>query len=223
MNMELSQVLSHWDGIDIVKIICSIIAGNILGVEREFKDKSAGLKTITVICLGSTLFTILSFKMGAGDSEDATRIASYVVSGIGFLGAGVIFKDGNTVSGLTTASIIWMAAAIGMSLGFGEFVLAFIFLMGSMLVVYLGNLINRLVFDKRVAKLLYIELAESEYEMYETIYNDISVYCKRIKEKSFHKQDDKIKITYDIFIEKNELQKLKHYLCQNKILKGFEV
>src|SRR5690606_6490386 len=147
---------------DIVKIICSIIAGNILGVEREFKDKSAGLKTITVICLGSTLFTILSFKMGAGDSEDATRIASYVVSGIGFLGAGVIFKDGITVSGLTTASIIWMAAAIGMSLGFGEFVLAFIFLMGSMLVVYLGNLINRLVFDKRVAKLLYIELAESE-------------------------------------------------------------
>jgi len=59
--------------------------------------------------------------------------------------------------------------------------------------------------------------------MYETIYNDISVYCKRIKEKSFHKQDDKIKITYDIFIEKNELQKLKHYLCQNKVLKGFEV
>ena len=223
MNMEISQVLSHWDGIDIVKIICSIIAGNILGVEREFKDKSAGLKTITVICLGSTLFTILSFKMGAGDSEDATRIASYVVSGIGFLGAGVIFKDGITVSGLTTASIIWMAAAIGMSLGFGEFVLAFIFLMGSMLVVYLGNLINRLVFDKRVAKLLYIELAESEYEMYETIYDDISVYCKRIKEKSFHKQDDKIKITYDIFIEKNELQKLKHYLCQNKVLKGFEV
>lgn len=110
---------------DVLKALVSLLAGVILGYERELKDKSAGLKTITIICLGSTLFTILSYKF-SGDG-DPTRIASYVVSGIGFLGAGVIFKEGFNVYGLTTAGIIWIAAAIGMSIGFGEILLAFVF------------------------------------------------------------------------------------------------
>ena len=81
-----------WDIHDVYKALMALGAGAILGVERELKDKAAGLKTITVICLGSCLFTILSFKIG-NQYNDASRIASYIVSGIGFLGAGVIFKD----------------------------------------------------------------------------------------------------------------------------------
>lgn len=126
--MDRDVIIRNWENEDLIKIILSLIAGLLLGIEREVKDKAAGFKTITIICLGSTLFTILSFKIGAGDSEDATRIASYVVSGIGFLGAGVIFNDGINVNGLTTAGIIWIAADIGMSFGFGEYLIGIVFL-----------------------------------------------------------------------------------------------
>lgn len=75
--METVELAWEWE--DLIKVSYALIAGIILGMEREWKDKSAGFKTISIICLGSTLFALLSYKMGAGDSEDATRIASYVV------------------------------------------------------------------------------------------------------------------------------------------------
>lgn len=117
----------NWDTIDVFKALLSLILGLLLGLERELKDKAAGLRTITIISLGSTLFTIMSYKLGIVTTGETTRIASYVVSGIGFLGAGVIFKDGISINGLTTASIIWIAAAIGMSVGFGHFATAIVF------------------------------------------------------------------------------------------------
>src|SRR5690554_8126742 len=106
--MEIDVFYNQWETMDTLKAIGALTAGVILGFERELKDKAAGLRTITLICMGSALFTILSYKMGMGTTEDATRIASYVVSGVGFLGAGVIFKDTFSISGLTTASIIWV-------------------------------------------------------------------------------------------------------------------
>lgn len=106
MSLDLILNQFEWEWNDLLKAVLSLLAGFVLGFEREWKDKAAGFKTISIICLGSTLFSLLSYKLGAGESEDATRIASYVVSGIGFLGAGVIFKDGVNVNGLTTASII---------------------------------------------------------------------------------------------------------------------
>ena len=88
-----------------------------------------------MICLGSALFSIISYKVGIADNE-TTRIASYIVSGVGFIGAGVIFKEGADVSGLTTAGIIWVAAAVGTAIGFGEFYLAATFMAASLLVVF---------------------------------------------------------------------------------------
>ena len=121
----------HFELLDVYKACISLIAGLILGFEREMKDKSAGLKTITVITLGSTLFSILSYKLSG--HGDPTRIASYIVSGIGFLGAGVIFKNGFNVYGLTTAGIIWIAAAIGMAIGYGEIYIAYTFLISALI------------------------------------------------------------------------------------------
>ena len=76
-------MIDHWEIMDLYKALLAVAGGVILGLERELKDKAAGLKTITVICLGSALFTILSYKVGVNDNE-TTRIASYIVSGIGF-------------------------------------------------------------------------------------------------------------------------------------------
>ncbi len=105
------------------KLILSVVVGLIIGGEREYRNKSAGLRTIILICVGSTVFTILSTLMA--DESEAARIASNIVTGIGFLGAGAILRDGLTISGLTTASTIWVAAALGMAVGAGEYLLAF--------------------------------------------------------------------------------------------------
>src|SRR5690606_17607440 len=92
--------------------------GAIVGLEREFKSKSAGFRTMILICVGSCLFTMLSSTI-VGKSDD--RIAAQIVTGIGFIGAGVIFKEGISISGLTTAALIWVTAAIGMAIGFGNY------------------------------------------------------------------------------------------------------
>ena len=112
---ESSHIITQGE---INKFLLTTLLCGIIGVEREFRNKQAGLKTMIMIGLGSTLFTVLSIKIGL-NSQD--RIASNIVTGIGFLGAGVIFKEENRVKGLTTACVIWIVAAIGMAVGAGYY------------------------------------------------------------------------------------------------------
>lgn len=109
---------------NLVKISVAVLVGGVVGAEREYQDKAAGFRTIILITLGSTLFTIFSLNMDAGFTQ--TRIAANIVTGIGFLGAGAIVRDGGRISGLTTAATIWLSAALGMGIGAGQiiFVLA---------------------------------------------------------------------------------------------------
>jgi len=97
--------------------------GAALGLEREYRQKPAGLRTNILIALGSALFTIMSTHMGH-EAGSPDRIAAQIVTGIGFLGGGAILRSGNTVHGLTTAATIWVNAAIGMAAGAGHFALA---------------------------------------------------------------------------------------------------
>jgi len=119
---------------DFLKIAAALLAGGLIGLEREYKSKAAGLRTITLICTGSALFTILSHHFGLNSPD---RVASNIVTGIGFFGAGVIFKSDQTVAGLTTAATIWMAAAIGMAIGCGYYELAGISLAAALFVLLL--------------------------------------------------------------------------------------
>jgi putative Mg2+ transporter-C (MgtC) family protein len=104
---------------DVLKILLSVLAGGLIGAEREYRDKAAGFRTLIFICMGATLFTILSIRMGEG--IDPARIAAAIVSGVGFLGAGVILRHRGQILGLTTASTIWLAAAVGMGIGGGYY------------------------------------------------------------------------------------------------------
>jgi putative Mg2+ transporter-C (MgtC) family protein len=101
----------------IEKLLLSILVGGAIGAEREYRSKSAGFRTLTLICLGSALFTIFSQLIGMGSNPD--RIASNIATGIGFVGAGVIFKGDFGVNGITTAAMIWVTAALGMGIGAG--------------------------------------------------------------------------------------------------------
>ena len=96
----------------------ALLIGGAIGIEREYLNKSAGLRTLILICLGSCLYTIFSIALAVNTPD---RIASNIVTGIGFLGAGVIFKEENRVKGLTTAASIWVTAAIGMGIGGGYY------------------------------------------------------------------------------------------------------
>ena len=128
---------------DILKILFAILAGGAIGLERELHHKAAGLRTITLICIGAALFTILSFKI-----DNTGRIASTIVTGIGFLGAGVIMHESNRITGLTTAATIWLSAAIGMGFGAGAYLLSLmttavaLFVMRAFVILerYLDNL-----------------------------------------------------------------------------------
>jgi len=106
-----------------IKILLALVLGGALGMEREYHDKPAGFATNCLICLGATLFTVLSLVMGAAGG-DPGRIAAQIVTGVGFIGAGSILRDGNKVSGITTAANVWLVAAIGMAIGYEEYIWA---------------------------------------------------------------------------------------------------
>lgn len=101
---------------EVNKFLLATLLCGLIGLERELRAKQAGLKTMIMIGLGATLFTILSVKIETASQD---RIASNIVTGIGFLGAGVIFREENRIKGLTTACVIWIVAAIGMAIGSG--------------------------------------------------------------------------------------------------------
>lgn len=107
----------------IVDLILSLIAGFIIGSERESRGKDAGISTHILVITGSMLFTFMSSVV---DPASQSRIAAQIVSGIGFLGAGLILKDGASVRNLTTAASIWVAGAIGMAFGFNYHVIGLI-------------------------------------------------------------------------------------------------
>ncbi len=101
---------------EVYRLLIALMIGAIIGTEREYRSKSAGLRTMIMVSLASCLFTILSMKIGVANPD---RLAANILTGLGFLGAGVIFKDDNRISGITTATTIWMVAALGMAAGAG--------------------------------------------------------------------------------------------------------
>jgi putative Mg2+ transporter-C (MgtC) family protein len=105
------------------QVSIAFIIGAVLGLEREFRSKPAGFRTMILICVGSCLYTILSKE---SNTVSPDRIASNIVTGIGFIGAGVIFKEGISVNGLTTAALIWVTAALGMAVGYKNYPLAIV-------------------------------------------------------------------------------------------------
>lgn len=104
----------------LVQLVLAVFLGGAIGLERELKGKPAGLRTNILICIGATLYTVLSAYMGH-QQGDPTRIAGQIITGVGFIGAGTILHTRGAVTGLTSAATIWVVAAIGMALGAGAY------------------------------------------------------------------------------------------------------
>lgn len=105
------------------QLFLSALVGFVIGVERAWRGKPASMRTFSVISTGSCLFTILSIEAAGGAQalpHDVTRVAAQIVTGIGFLGGGVIFKTSDRIEGITTGALIWLTSAIGMACGFNQ-------------------------------------------------------------------------------------------------------
>lgn len=120
----------------IVRLLAAAVLGALIGYEREHSHKAAGLRTHMLVCVGSTLITLVSIY-GFPDG-DPTRIASSIITGIGFLGAGAIIVGKGNVKGLTTAATLWMVAGLGLAIGAGFFVGAMVAAVLVMLILELN-------------------------------------------------------------------------------------
>ncbi len=124
----------------ILNLILCTVAGFFIGIERESRGKDAGISTHTLVIMGSMLFTMLS----AMDPLSTSRIAAQIVTGIGFLGAGLIIKEGTTVRNLTTAASLWFAAAIGMAFGFGFYTIGILATIAGVIIPRIPHISNKL-------------------------------------------------------------------------------
>lgn len=146
------------------RLIVAALLGGVIGIERQIKHRPAGLRTNMFMCFGSALFTIVSGLMSGGGSED-TRIAAQVVTGIGFIGAGVILHSGASVQGVTTAATIFVVAAIGMCAGAG---LMFPATIATVLVIFgllVLGLLEQHVFGRTVSTAYQVASTDSQ-ELY---------------------------------------------------------
>lgn len=156
MIARYNQVMDHggfdttpWTILEVItffgpRILFALFCGGILGLERELKNKPAGIKTNILICLGSMLYTSLSLLMSIQWSEsqhfgDPARIAAQIVTGIGFLGGGAIIQTRGTILGLTTAATIWVVAALGICIGLGHGMVALVISVLVILIMFSSN------------------------------------------------------------------------------------
>src|ERR1700730_1126499 len=154
----------------LLRLGVAIALGSVVGTEREIHEHSAGMRTIALVTLGCALFTIVSaygFLELVGTLHltlDPTRIASYIVAGIGFLGAGTIFmsREGERIKGLTTAATIWVMAAIGIACGAGLLVEAIVTTALVMLVLVVFRYVERLVLPKTQENRQHIQVETEE-------------------------------------------------------------
>ena len=126
------------------RLLLACLLGGLIGFEREFHGREAGFRTHILVCLGSALFMVISFQMshiyGHLGNVDPSRIASGIVTGVGFLGAGAILRDRGNIRGLTTASSIWASCAVGMSAGAGLYYAAVLTAIIVTLILFMSKL-----------------------------------------------------------------------------------
>lgn len=203
-----------------VKLIVSLVLGALIGAEREYKGRNIGFRTIILITLGSTLFTILSFILGK--DTDPARIASNIVTGVGFLGAGAIFRDGASVRGMTTASLIWISAAIGMACGIAQYEFA-VLVTFTTLVILLGFTGVQQFIDRYNQEKVYKITIENDLDL------KVEVEKKMVSFKLKHqwlrqtKSNDDLIIEYEVRGAEINHEAFINHITTNSAIKHFDI
>ncbi len=214
MCIEGDLVMGQWlvdfwqhEGVYILRVLLAAVLGFVVGLERSHRQKEAGFRTHVIVSIGATLVMLVS-KYGFADSilagmdVDPTRIASNIVTGIGFLGAGVIFVREASIRGLTTAAGLWATAAIGMSIGAGMYALGVFVTLLIVLVQFILHHINRL--DSSVIHQLDMRVKASP-QATERLREQLKAYGMQIETFQAEKKDNgTIQCTIEVRISRDK-------------------
>ena len=206
----------------VIRLLIALALGFSLGLERELTNKYAGLRTHILVCLGACIFTLISIygfpTFANGDNviitnatgiRDTSRVAAQIVTGIGFIGAGTVLRNGPMVFGLTTAATLWIAASIGMACGAGMYGLAVVSTIISVAVLTLIRIFERQILPssgkqvKRFKLTVYCDKQNSDklYEYLSCKVDNLKDFtCKKLIENS---EKNKISASYEIVNKKN--------------------
>ena len=199
---------------DLIKVGLAVLCGGLLGLERQYKNKTAGFRTIILICLGSAIFTMVA--------QHAGQVANLnIVTGVGFIGAGVIFKDNIAVSGLTTAAVIWISAAIGMAIGSGNYGLSVYSTLVTLLVLLLFNLLERFIDKVHRDKLFTIVFNSADHENMTAI--DIILRTHQLSSRTVQiaKKDGCLQVAIMVTGHRKNISQFDEILLQMPEVKSF--
>ena len=201
------------DWVLILRLFCAGLFGGIIGLEREIRAKEAGLRTHFIVALGSALFMIISQYAFDGQQHDAARVAAQVVSGIGFIGAGVIIFQKNAVRGVTTAAGLWVAAAIGLATGAGMYAVAIAATLLTVICLEAMNFFHSRNGEKEVHLTLNSEDEEDIISVLDAFKKD------KITVESYALENDKVHLTLRMK-QRTYLESIKTI---NSRLEGFKI
>jgi putative Mg2+ transporter-C (MgtC) family protein len=204
----------------LIRFLLAALWGGIVGMERQYHGKSAGFRTMIMISMGACFFTIMSKEIGSPGNAD--RIASNIVTGIGFLGAGVIFRGGeNRVSGITTAATIWAVAAIGMGIGAGYYFAA---AAASILIIFVLAILPYAEDKIDAVSLTRIYSIKRSFtsnaaEVYETLMRQQGLKYKRTAQV---KENEAICITWEVRGHANKHNEFSRVVASDETVERFE-
>ena len=201
------------------QVSVAFVIGALIGIEREFRSKPAGFRTMILICVGSCLYTILSKE---SNSTSPDRIASNIVTGIGFIGAGVIFKEGISVNGLTTAALIWITAALGMAVGYHNYPIAIV--VTSMVVVALFVLepVQRFINNLHKVKDYRIKTNGDGENFKNQLANFLELAEAHFRCMKVVKEDNNAVFTYRIGTPNRNYDAVNNFLLMHKDVQSFD-
>src|SRR6516162_9655589 len=209
---QLQPALGNLFAKMLARLVLAAILGGVIGLERELKHRRAGLRTNMFICFGAAMYTVLSLELTTG--SDATRIASQIIPGIGFIGAGSILREKGNVTGLTTAATIFVVAAIGMAAGGGLYLMAIF----ATVLIYaalevLGWVERQL--NLKPVMLNYIIMSEKAPDVIlDEINKALEEQDKTLSGMRMSKVDGKERITFSVAATRSEHQELMACLRQ---------
>ena len=179
----MSHLLQYFQIADadiMIRIVFAIILGSVIGLERELTNKSAGLRTQIMVCLGACIFTILSIygfstAVTLYPLGDPSRVAAQIITGIGFIGAGTVLRQGLTVTGLTTASTLWIVAAIGMACGCGKLSIAVVSTVLAIAVLVLIRILEVKIMPRNLKHMRKLKISFlCKYDEYDDVYKKLT-------------------------------------------------
>ena len=200
-----------WSNGAIGRLLVACLLGALVGLEREFNRKAAGVRTNLLICMGSAFFTLLSAVLAGDANPDKGRVASNIVQGIGFLGAGLILHNRSRVSGLTSAASVWVVASIGMACGAGLYAAAVVATIIVIVALELVGFLERRA-NLKIYPLVYEARGQDQTQMLESILDAMDMAGERLTDVERDAIGEMQRVSFSLTATKKQHERLRDKL-----------